>query len=112
MLDGQLGPGEHHGHRNIPHHIAEHRGGIGHGVGAVGHHDAVKLVPGLKDVAGDEPPLLRLDVGGVQVEDVPDGEVIAVRQTAQIVGQSRPVQAGGQPLVGEPGGDGASGGEQ
>ena len=112
VLDGQLGPGEHHGYGDVPHHVAEDGGGVGHGVGAVGDDDAVKAVPGGVDVPGDEPPLLRLDVGGVQVEDVPDGEVIAVRQAPQVAGQVLPVQAGGQTLVGEPGGDGAAGGEQ
>ena len=112
VLNGQLGPGEHHRDGYAPHHEGQHRGGVGHGVGAVGDDDAVKFVPGVKDVPGDEPPLLGLDVGRVQVEDIPHGERVAVRQRPQAAGQGVAVQPWGQPLVGDPGGDGAPGGEQ
>ena len=78
----------------------------------MGDHHAVKAVPGLKNMPGDEPPLLGLDIGRIQVEDIPDGEGIAVPQRPQAAGKPLAVNAGGKPLVGEPGGDGAAGGEQ
>ena len=41
---GELGPGEHHRDGDAPQHKGEHRGGVGHGVGAVADHKAVVII--------------------------------------------------------------------
>ena len=112
VLNGELGSGEHHGNGDVAHHVGQHRGGVGHGVGAVGDDHPVVLLPGLVDVGGDELPLLGLDVGGVQVENVLHRQVIAARQSPHVVGQHIPVHAGGQPLFRHTGGDGATRGQK
>ena len=112
VFDGELGAGEHHGDRNAAEHEAEHRRGVGHGVGAVGDHHAVICGALIVDSAGDELPLLRLDVGGVQVQDIADCECVILGEQGKMAGQRVPVHAGSQSLLRGPGGDGPPGGKQ
>ena len=112
MLQRQLRPGEHHRDGDAQQHEAEHGGGIGHGVRAVGQHHPVKGLPGSIDLPGKELPLLRLDVGGVQVQDVPDRDLIGALQRRQGLGKDIRVLGRGQALPCQAGGDGAAGGEQ
>ncbi len=112
VLDGQLRAREHHRNLNAPEHKGEHRGGVGHGVGAVGDDDAVKIRSALVHRPGDDLPLLRLDVGGVHTQQIPDGQAVIVRQAVQACGHAAAVQTGRQALLCGPGGNGASGGEK
>ena len=111
MYKGQLAAGEHHGDGDVVQHIAESRGGIAHGVGAVGDDDAVILLPAVGYLTGDDLPFLGLDVGGIQRQNVTAVHP-AVRQIVQTarhdVGGGK---LGGKAVFGGIGGDGAAGGE-
>ena len=112
MLDGQLASGQHDRQIDAGQHKGQHRRGVGHGIGSVGDDDAVVGLPRLEHAAGDDPPLLGLNVGGVQMQNVPHGDVIGVFQVGQPVGQFLAGNAGSQTLVGLFGGDGAAGGQK
>ena len=66
----QLGAGEHHGEVDVRQHKGDGGSGIGHGVGAVGHHNAVHSFSAFKNSGGNLLPLFRGDVGGIQAHDV------------------------------------------
>ena len=76
IRQGKLGAGEHHGQVDVRQHEGDGGGGIGHGVGAVGDHNAVETRPILKNPPGDELPFRRADVGGIQTDHVVHGDIV------------------------------------
>ena len=63
---GNLRSGQYHRLSQPLQHEGEGGGGIGHGVGAMQHHETVKLVIALGDDPADFVPVLDSNVGGVQ----------------------------------------------
>ena len=112
VVDGHLGAGEDYGFGEILEHVAQHRGGVSHGISAVGDDDAVIGVQIFHHRPGDGLPLLSLDVGAVQVEDVPGVDVVVGAQVRHIFQQAPGRDLGLQSLVAPAGGDGAPGGEK
>ena len=111
VRQGQLRAGEHHRDINIGQHEGHGRGGIGHGVGAVGDHDPVVACPILKNVPGNQLPFLRTDVGGIQTDHVLHGDVVIGTQLFQL--PLHPLGAPGfQPFPAGNGRNGAAGGEK
>lgn len=107
VVDGHLGAGEDYGFGEILEHVAQHRGGVSHGISAVGDDDAVIGVQIFHHRPGDGLPLLSLDVGAVQVEDVPGVDVVVGAQVRHIFQQAPGRDLGLQSLVAPAGGDGA-----
>ncbi len=68
VVNGFLAAGKHNGLGWILYQIAEGRGGVGHGVGAVGDHKAVVAVVVLPHGLHHLDPVLRPHIGGIQVE--------------------------------------------
>ena len=65
LTDGQLGAREDDGLREVLKHIGEGRGGIGHRVGAMEHHEAVVVVVAVGDTVRDVSPSGGRHVAGV-----------------------------------------------
>ena len=70
VVDGLLRAGEHDGLVGALHQIAQCRGGIGHGVGAVADDEAVIVRVMLADGPGGLQPVRGRDVGGIKAEQV------------------------------------------
>ena len=83
ICQGQLGTGEYHRQVDVGQHIGNGRGGVGHGICAMGDDDAVKTNPMLENIPGQLLPFLRADVGGIQAHHIPDGNVIVGTQLVQ-----------------------------
>ncbi|MPM82982.1 hypothetical protein SDC9_130045 [bioreactor metagenome] len=66
---GQLRTRDHHRFVDVLQHEGEHARGIRHRVRAVQNHDAVIVRKAGKHRARDEPPLLRLNIGTIEIED-------------------------------------------
>ena len=66
LAQGDLGAGVDHGLVQPLQHEGQGGGGVGHGVRAVEHHEAVVVVIPLGDGAADHVPLPHGDVRGVQ----------------------------------------------
>ncbi len=62
----ELGAGEDHGLGQPVQQEAEGRGGVGHGVGAVEHHEAVVVVVAPDHGAGDPDPIVGPHLGAVE----------------------------------------------
>ena len=111
IRQGQLGAGKHHGHID-PRQLKGHGGsGIGHGIGTVGHHDAVKATAIFKNRTGDELPFLRGNVGGIQADHIFHGNVIIGPKLLQLPLHNAAV-LGLQPLSPGGTGNGSAGGQQ
>ena len=113
VVDGLLAAGQHDGLGGVLHHIAQRRGGVGHGVGAVGDHKAVVLAVMVPDGLCHAAPVLRADVGGVQViklHRVDPAHSFQLRHKLQQLGRrdGRRQHAAAGGLAG----DGAAGGQQ
>ena len=65
LTDGQLGAREDDGLREVLKHIGEGRGGIGHRVGAMEHHESVVVVVAVGDAVADVGPSGGRHVAGV-----------------------------------------------
>ena len=110
IRQGELGAGEDHGPVDARQHPGQGRGGVGHGVGAVGDDDAVKIQPGLKDPPGDLLPLRGADVGGVQAHQVLHGDIKIAPKLVQL--PLHHIRAVGlQTLAAGQAGDGTAGGQ-
>ena len=110
--DGQLGAGEDHGLFQVLEHEGQHGGGVGHGVRAVGDDHAVVVREGFVDAAGDELPLLSLDVGAVQVQDVFAVDAVVAAQVVHLPEELRRGFLRGKAVGAGGGGDGPAGGEK
>ena len=103
MLHRELRPRKHHWHRNSLQHEGEHRGRIGHGISPMSNHYTVIFQAVIIDVPGNDAPLLRLNVGGVQVQDVLHRDrIVAGYPGGHQRGQRLPVQPGGKALLSRP----------
>ena len=80
IRQGQLGAGEYHGQVDIRQHERHGGSGVGHGIRAVGHHDAVIAATLFENPPGNELPFLRADVGGIQTHHVVHGNVVVGAQ--------------------------------
>ena len=65
LTDGQLGARKDDGLREVLKHIGEGRGGIGHRVGAMQHHETVVVVVAVGDTVADVSPSGGRHVAGV-----------------------------------------------
>ena len=111
IRQGQLGAGEDHGQVDVRQHEGDGGGGVSHGIGAMGDHDAVEALPLAEDLHGDGGPLLRGDVGRVQAHDVPDGDIVIGTKLVDLsLHDFRPL--GLQSLAAGHGSDGTAGGHQ
>ena len=110
MDKGQLAAGEHHRNGDVPQHIAEGRGRVSHGIGTVGHHNAVVLLPASGNFPGDDLPLLGLDIGGIQCQNIPAVNVAALQIVQTARNNIGGGQFGGKAVFGNIGGNGAAGG--
>ena len=110
VLQRQLGTGEYHRYIDVRQHEGDGRGGVGHGVGAMGHDDAVEIAPPGKNVTCDLLPFFGADVGGVQTHDFLHGDVVVGLQLQDLPLHHRVM--GLQTLRAGPASDGAAGGQK
>ena len=111
VRQGKLAARQHHGPVQARQHPGQGRGGVGHGIGAVGDDDAVVVQPRLEDPAGDLLPLHGPDVGGVQTHQILHGDVKIAAQLVQLP-LHHITAVGLQPLTTRQGCDGAAGRKQ
>ena len=69
-IDGLLAAGQHDGLFAVLDKIAERSGGVGHGIGAVCQHKAVITIVFLPDGIRHHLPVLRVDIGTVQIAEL------------------------------------------
>ena len=84
---------------------------FGDGIGAVGHHNAVKAGPVLKNMPGNDLPLLGTDVGRVQAHNVLNRNIVVGPQLLQLP-LHHIAAVGLQTLAAGHGGNGTAGGQQ
>ena len=111
MHQRQLAPRQHHGDGHAAQHIGQGRGGVGHGICTVGDDDAVVIPAGLRRLPGDQLPFLRLDVGGIQREDIPAADGAAGHIVQALPHKLRGRQLRLQPVFPRLRSDGAAGGQ-
>ncbi|MPM84350.1 hypothetical protein SDC9_131421 [bioreactor metagenome] len=93
-------------------HIAQHGSGVCHCIGTVGDDDSVVIVEGCVHLPRDQLPLLRLDVGAVQVKKITPLDLVVLAQVRHVAQQLLRGQRGNEALVAGSGGNGSACGEQ
>ena len=112
LVDGALGPGEDDGLSGVLDEIGKGRGGVGQGVRAVAEDEAVVGAVVVLNEPGQLQPVLRPDVGGIQVQGLERVNLAQGRGVGHVGQQLLWGDAGGQALFCLPGGDGASRGDE
>ena len=110
--DGLLGSGEDDGLGAALDQIAEGRGGIGHGVCAVGDDKAVITVIVIPDAARHSQPMLRPHVGAVQVQQLHAVHIADAGDGRQMAQKLLRGQFRRQAVLRHIGGDGAAGADK
>ena len=112
IVHGNLGTGKYHRLSKSPEHKAQHRGRIGHGIGAMGDDKPVIAAQILIDTAGHDLPFLRLNVGGIQIHDLLDLHLKSSPEVSKAGKKLLPGHLRLQSIGAGPGGNGAAGAQK
>ena len=99
LADGNLRSGQHHRFRQVLQHIAECGSRIRHGICAMGDDDTVIIRQRLRHLLRHKLPFLRLNIGAVQIQDIPAFDREAFPQLRHPVQDSVSGHSRGQPLL-------------
>ena len=110
--DGLLSAGEDHRLGAALNEIAEGRGGIGHGIRAVGDDEAIIAPIIFPDAAHHLQPVLRPHIGAVQIQQLHTVHIADAGNGRQVAQQLLCGQLRGKAVLCNVGGNGAAGSDE